>query len=124
MSSVIRCHWPGNSDAPSRRGREPCEYEAYSPDPLADRKVTLDGGVAADVTDAETAINRLNTEASALADTEAIAHLLLRAESVASSRIEGLEIGARKLLRAELAQEPGERALDVTARSEERRVGK
>src|SRR6266849_11164457 len=115
MSSVIRCHWPGNSDAPSRRGREPCEYEAYSPDPLADRKVTLDGDVAADVTDAEAAINRLNTEASALADTEALARLLLRAESVASSRIEGLEIGARRLLRAEAAQQLGERAGDVTA---------
>lgn len=115
MSSVIRCYWPGNSDAPSRRGREPCEYEAYSPDPLADRKVTLDGDVAADVTDAEAAINRLNTEALALADTEALARLLLRAESVASSRIEGLEIGARKLLRAELAQELGEQTLDVTA---------
>src|SRR5260370_7719429 len=115
MSSVIRCHWPGNSDAPSRRGREPCEYEAYSPDPLADRKVTLGGAVAADGTDAEAAINRLTTEASALGDTEALARLLLRAESVASSRIEGLEIGARKLLRAELAQELGERTLDVTA---------
>src|SRR6266849_5863802 len=115
MSSVIRCHWPGNSDAPSRRGREPCEYEAYSPDPLADRKVTLDGDVAADVTDAEAAINRLNTEASALADTEALARLLLRAESVASSRIEGLEIGARKLLRAEVAHALGEPGSDVMA---------
>jgi Fic family protein len=71
--------------------------------------------VAAEVTDAEAAISRLNAEASALADTEALARLLLRAESVASSRIEGLEIGARKLLRAELAQELGERTLDVTA---------
>jgi hypothetical protein len=43
MSRVIRRHWPGNSDAPSRRGREPCEYEAYSPDSLAGRKITLDG---------------------------------------------------------------------------------
>lgn len=115
MSRVIRRHWSGNPDAPSRRGREPCEYEAYSPDPLAERKVTIDGDVAADVTDAEAAIGRLNTEASALADTEALARLLLRAESVASSRIEGLQIGARKLLRAELAQELGERASDVTA---------
>jgi Fic family protein len=77
--------------------------------------VTIDGDVATDVTDAEAAISRLNTEASALADTEALARLLLRAESVASSRIEGLQIGARKLLRAELAQELGERASDVTA---------
>jgi Fic family protein len=71
--------------------------------------------VAADVTDAEAAIGRLNAEASALADTEALARLLLRAESVASSRIEGLEIGARTLLRAELAYELGERTSDVTA---------
>jgi Fic family protein len=77
--------------------------------------VTLDGDVAADVTDAEAAINRLNMEASTLADTEALARLLLRAESVASSRIEGLEIGARKLLRAELAHELGERTIEVTA---------
>lgn len=115
MSRVIRRRWPGNSDAPSRRGREPCEYEAYSPDLLTGRKVTLDGDVAADVTDAEAAIGRLNAEASALADTEALARLLLRAESVASSRIEGLEVGARKLLRAELARELGERTFDVTA---------
>jgi Fic family protein len=115
MSRVIRRRWPGNSDAPSRRGREPCEYEAYSPDHLANRKIALDGDVAAEVTDAETAIGRLNNQASALADTEALARLLLRAESVASSRIEGLEIGARKLLRAELAHQLGERAPDVTA---------
>ena len=40
----------------------------------------------------------------ALADTEALARLLLRAESVASSKIEGLEVGARELLRTEAAQ--------------------
>jgi Fic family protein len=50
-----------------------------------------------------------------LADTEALARLLLRAESVASSRIEGLEIGARRLLRAEAARELGEPTRDVTA---------
>ena len=75
----------------------------------------LDGDVAADVADAETAITRLNVQASALADTEALARLLLRAESVASARIEGLEIGARRLLRAEAAREQGEPTRDVTA---------
>ena len=115
MSRVIRRRWPGNPDAPSRRGREPCDYEAYVPDSLAARTISFDGDVAADVTDAESAINRLNAEASALADTEALARLLLRAEAVASSRIEGLEIGARKLLRAEVAQQLGERSHDVTA---------
>ncbi len=115
MSRVIHCRWPGSPDAPSRRGRVPCDYDAYSPDLLTGRHFTFEGDVAADVADAETAIVRLNAQASALADTEALARLLLRAESVASSRIEGLEIGARRLLRAEAARELGEPTRDVTA---------
>lgn len=115
MSRLIPGRWPGNPGAPSRRGREPCYYEAYCPDPLVGRKVVLDGDVAADAASAEAAIARLDAEASALADTEALARLLLRAESVASSRIEGLEIGARKLLRAEAAKILGERTANVTA---------
>lgn len=115
MSKVIRRQWPGNPDAPSRRGRMPCDYEAYVPDLLTGRFIRLDGDVAADVTEAEAAISRLNTAAVALADTEALARLLLRAESVASSRIEGLEVGARKLLRTEAAQAIGVRSRDVTA---------
>jgi Fic family protein len=96
-------------------GRAPCNYNAYGPDLLAGRRFTFEGDVAADVADAETAIVRLNAQASALADTEALARLLLRAESVASSRIEGLEIGARRLLRAEAARTLGEPTRDVTA---------
>src|SRR6266480_7490771 len=113
MSRVIHRHWPGNPDAPSRRGRGACDYEAYIPDRLIGRHFTFDGDVAADVTEAETAIARMNAEALALADTEALARLLLRAESVASSRIEGLEIGARRLLRAEAARDLGERTGDA-----------
>jgi hypothetical protein len=54
---------------------------------LAGRSIQFDGDVAADVADAETAIVRLDTQAVALTDTEALARLLLRAESVASSRM-------------------------------------
>lgn len=115
MSRVIHSRWPGNPDAPSRGGRALCDYDAYSPDALTGRHFTFEGDVVADVADAETAIVRLNAHASALADTEALARLLLRAESVASSRIEGLEIGARHLLRAEAARELGEPTRDVTA---------
>jgi Fic family protein len=115
MSRVIRCRWPGNPDAPSRGERLACDYDAYVPDLLVGRSIMLDGDVAADVTYAEAAIARINSEATALADTEALARLLLRAESIASSRIEGLEIGARKLLRAEAARQLGERTLDITA---------
>lgn len=116
MSKIIRRHWQGAIDAGvSRRDRQPCVYQAYVPDLLAGRPIRLDGGVVADVTEAEAAITRLNRDAATLVDTEALARLLLRAEAVASSRIEGLEVGGRRLLRAEAARALGDDPRDVTA---------
>lgn len=116
MAKVLRRRWLSDVAAGlPRRDRRSCEYEAYLPDPLTARRFTFDGDVAADVTDAETAIARLDAEAGALIDTEALARLLLRAEAVASSKIEGLEVGARRLLRAQAARELGEAPTDVTA---------
>ena len=99
----------------ARRDRQSCDYEAYVPDTLAGRLIALSGPTSADVADAERALAVLDARASSLADTEAIAQMLLRAESVASSRIEGLEVGARQLLRAEAATELGAENSDVTA---------
>jgi Fic family protein len=99
----------------ARRDRRGCEYEAYLPDPLRGRAFRLDGEVAADVAEAEAAIARFNSEALWLVNWESMARLLMRAECVASSRIEGLEVGSRRLLRAELARSLGEEAEDVTA---------
>jgi Fic family protein len=115
MSRVIRRRWISSHEGPSRKDNRGCEYEAYVPDPLVGRNFTIDGEVAADIADAEAAIARLNVEATSLVDTEALARILLRAESVASSRIEGLEIGAQRLLRAEAARVLGDDPSDVTA---------
>ena len=116
MAKVIRRHWQSEASAGlPRRDRQSCEYEAYVPDPLMGRAIVLDGAVAADVADAEAAITRLNLEARTLVDTEALARLLLRAESVASSKIEGLEIGPRRLHEAEAARALGQKSTDVTA---------
>lgn len=116
MATVIRKRWEGEfTTGLPRQDRGGCEYEAYIPDPLAGRPFVLDGPVAADVADAERAIQRLDAEADSLRDTEALARLLLRAESVASSHIEGLEVGGRRLLRAEAARDLGIAAEDVTA---------
>lgn len=97
VAKVVKRHWV--SDAGSglpRKDRLSCDYEAYVPDPLIGREVVLEGRVAADVS-------------------EALARLLLRTESVASSRIEGLEIGARRLLHADAERKLGEPARDVGA---------
>jgi Fic family protein len=117
MSKVLKRRWQGDLGGYGlpRRDRVPCDYEAYVPDPLVGRKIVLDGDVAADVADAEAAIAKLNAEARALVDTKALARILLRAEAVASSRIEGLEVGARRLLHAEFVKGLKEVSSDVTA---------
>jgi Fic family protein len=116
MARVVRKRWITDADTGlARRDRRSCDYEAYIPDPLTGRSLMLDGDTAADVADAERGIAVLDAQASALTDTEALARLLLRAECVASSRIEGLEVGARRLLRAEAAVDLGEEPSDVTA---------
>jgi Fic family protein len=117
MSELLNRHWESKlaGSGVSRRDRRSCDYQAYLPDPLVGRRFVLDGDVAADVADAEAAITRLNAQATGLVDTEGLARILLRAESVASSRIEGLEIGARRLLHAEAVRSTPEPSSDVTA---------
>lgn len=117
MAELLRRRWTSEVAGAGipRRERRSCDYDAYVPDRLQGRAFVLAGGVAADMADAERAVARLNAEATALADTEALARILLRAESVASSRIEGLEIGARRLLRAEVVRSMRGPTSDVTA---------
>ncbi len=116
MSKLVKRRWKTDSTSGlARRDRASCDYEAYVPDLLVGRAFRLDGDVAADVAAAEGAVTRFDAKAIALGDTEALARLLLRAESVASSKIEGLEVGGRRLLRAEAAAALGEDVRDVTA---------
>lgn len=80
-------------------------YHAFVPETLADVCLTMDGATAGIVSDAEGAIRELNAHsAGALAP---LARLLLRTESLSSSRVEGLAIGARALARAQSRAEAG-----------------
>jgi Fic family protein len=116
MPEVLKLRWePTLSAGLPRSARRDCDYEAYVPDLLTDRSIALRGGTAADIADAERAVAGLNSEARGPADSEAVARLLLRAEAVASSRIEGLEVGGRRLLKAQLAASVGDKPSDVTA---------
>ena len=116
MAKVVKRHWVSDQGSGlPRRDRLSCDYEAYLPDSLVGRAVVLEGPVAADISEAEAALARFSLEVGTLADSEALARLLLRTESVASSRIEGLELGARRLLHADAERRLGETPHDVTA---------
>jgi Fic family protein len=88
--------------------RRACRYEALIPDPITEIDFSLDARVAAIVSEAENAIRELNAVARpALAP---LARLLLRTESIASSKVEGMRMGVRELARAEARIEAGGKA--------------
>jgi Fic family protein len=99
----------------SRRDRQGCDYDAYLPDPLLGWNPAIPGDVAADVAAAEAAARRLNDAGTTHVSLEGLARFLLRAESVASSMIEGLAAGTRRLVSAEVALARGDHAGDQVA---------
>ena len=103
-------------DAPAAYKRA-CGYEAFVPDELSSLALRLDTSLAGLVSEAEHAIRQLNDEGgAALAP---LARLLLRTESIASSKVEGMQLGVRELARAEARAEsgvtPGPTASEVLA---------
>ncbi len=115
MARYIRTRWEPRFDGMTRRDRQGCSYDAYVPDPLVGWNLTLPSDLAADIADAETAIIDLNQTEALSVGFEGIARFLLRAESVASSKIEGLEAGPRRLVEAEAAVALGGRSADRVA---------
>ena len=87
------------------RYRRACAYRAFVPEPVAEMEVRLDGDVAALVAEAEARISALNQSASPALTP--LARLLLRIESIASSRVEGMQADATSLARGEMAHEIG-----------------
>lgn len=115
MASQLRSHWTARFDGMSRRDRQGCEYDAYLPDPIVGWNLAIPGDVAADIADAEAAVRRLNDAGTAHVSLEGLARFLLRAESVASSMIEGLAAAPRRLVGAEVALARGDDAGDRVA---------
>jgi len=85
---------PGAQTAAERR---PAKYRAFIPDPLAKLELSLPSHVAAELETATQAVRTLNASPPKLASLEAVARYLLRQESTASSRIEGLALGHRRI---------------------------
>ena len=103
-------------DAPAKY-RRACGYEAFVPDQLSSLRVRLDAPLAGLVHEAEEAIRTLNREGGEALGP--LARLLLRTESIASSKVEGMQMGVRELARAEARAdagiEPGPTAREVLA---------
>jgi Fic family protein len=93
--------------------RRVCRYDAFVPDPLGSLELNLPVEVAGVVAEAEAAVRELNAVARpALAP---LGRLLLRTEAIASSKVEGLQMGVRELARAEARMETGGRRSQTAA---------
>jgi Fic family protein len=115
MGRLVRQHWEAGFEGMGRRDRRGCDYDAFVPDVLADWDLSIPADVAADIADAEAAVRSLNDAGIRHVSLEGMARFLLRAESVASSKIEGLDAGPRRLAAAEVALARGGDAADQVA---------
>ncbi len=98
-----RC-WPADPSAyGSRRVKRGGRYEVFLPALIADRSFPLGDEAGAAVAEATKALGRLSGSSPRLASLEALAHNILRTESMASSRIEGIAVSHERLARVAYA---------------------
>lgn len=105
---LISCTWKADPTryAPPRY-RRACRYDAFIPDLLSRGAglPELSSGLAGLVSDAEQSVVELNRTMGP--ELEGLGRLLLRTESIASSRVEGMQADARALARAEAKRSAG-----------------
>lgn len=113
MSRLIRQRWKGDPGAGGpRRARVGFDYEAFVPDLISKAEWSFNTATMAEVDAATRAVGAM-TAAVGGTMAESVSRVLLRAESIASSRIEGLSVGNRRLAEALFDPSLG----DATARS-------
>ena len=114
MGSYVERYWFSDSAGMNKAERMGGAYRLYVPDMLEGFELLMEPSCASAVARAQEALRSL-TDAGSLTDTEPLARLLLRAEAVSSSRIEGLEMPAGRLLEYEELDRLGvEHRLDST----------
>ena len=102
--------WPADPGAyGGRKARRPGAYEVFIPDEISGRDFPLDGDAVAAVSEATRALQHLEASPPRIATLGALAHNLLRSESVASSRIEGVHLSHKRLARAAYQAARGQR---------------
>jgi Fic family protein len=94
--------WPGHPAGQSRAERTPRHFDAYVPEPIVGYEPSLTGSISRLLSDADASVRELNRLDPARAhQIEALARQLLRQESLASSRIEGLLISHKRISEAD-----------------------
>ena len=102
--------WPADPGAyGGRKARRPGAYEVFIPDDISGRDFALDGAAVAAVSEATRALQHLEASPPRIATLGALAQNLLRSESVASSRIEGVHLSHKRLARAAYQAARGQR---------------
>lgn len=103
---LVRSTWKHDPTlyAPPRY-RRACGYESFIPHPVAEAAFDLPGEVVGAVSESERIVAELNRSAGP--ELSALARLLLRTESIASSKVEGMQADARQLARAEARRRAG-----------------
>jgi Fic family protein len=101
MARFIRDRRRGDPAGVTRAEREGYSFRRYEADCLATVTIELPATTWAAIARATGALGDAESRVSFLGSTEALGRILLRAEAIASSRIEGLEVSPRKLLEAE-----------------------
>jgi Fic family protein len=100
MGQLVRRVWQADFGAyGGRKARQAFSYDAYVPEHVAQLEPHLPAEIVQVVLEAQRAIEQLNDHEHATS-LEAVARPLLRAESVASSRIEGLSLSQRRVAEA------------------------
>jgi Fic family protein len=107
----VKGRWSADPGAQTHAARLGSVYLAFVPDPIADLNVALPASVATDLENAALAIAALNQPARDTSQLEGVALQLLRSESLASSRIEGLNVGHQRIALADF----DERTADAKA---------
>jgi Fic family protein len=110
LGRVEKRVWPADPGAyGGRKARRAGAYEVFIPDEISARDFVLGGDAVAAVTQATQALQHLEASPPRVATLGALAQNLLRSESVASSRIEGVHLSHKRLARAAYQADRGQR---------------
>jgi Fic family protein len=116
LPELVTRRWKPDRTLPVEpRYSMPFDYQAFLPDEVATLDPALPASLSRLLAEADEAVRELNEDLPSVTGLEALSRQLLRQESVASSRIEGLVMSHRRLAKAAISDDPEHR--DTSAES-------